>query len=370
MSIKTVYSADKTVKDAVFSIKEQLKGFDTNMVLYFASSSYDKESISKEMESEFRGSKVFGCSTSGEITSGLMLKNSIVVMAFDKDTISDVHIEVVQNLKQNVDVDSAFKAFEKYYGESVINMDMDKYVGIVLIDGLSMKEERVMELISAKTDICFVGGSAGDDLKFNETSVFANGKAYSNAAVLALIKSNAKFSIIKTQSFKATGKKLVTTKVDEKSREVYEFNNESAVGAYAKALSVDKVDVQNYFMSNPVGLEVAEDIYVRSPQRTKDNSIVFYCNIMEGMEVKLLESTDMIKDTKKAIYDKQKEMGDIGGIINFHCILRTLELEKNGNTKEYGEIFSNMPTIGFSTYGEAYLGHINQTSTMLAFKKK
>ena len=60
-------------------------------------------------------------------------------------------------------------------------------------------------------------------------------------------------------------------------------------------------------------------------------------------------------------------MGSISALINFHCILRTLELEQKGLMAEYGKIFS-IPTIGFSTYGEEYIGHINQTSTMLAFE--
>ena len=36
----------------------------------------------------------------------------------------------------------------------------------------------------------------------------------------------------------------------------------------------------------------------------------------------------------------------------------------------YGELFSKTPTVGFSTYGEAYLGHINQTSTILIFDNR
>ena len=37
---------------------------------------------------------------------------------------------------------------------------------------------------------------------------------------------------------------------------------------------------------------------------------------------------------------------------------------------EYGEIFKDVPTIGFSTYGEQFIGHMNQTSAMLVFKTK
>jgi hypothetical protein len=47
------------------------------------------------------------------------------------------------------------------------------------------------------------------------------------------------------------------------------------------------------------------------------------------------------------------------------CILRTLQLRQEKRCEQYGEIFAGIPMAGFSTYGEAYLGHLNQTSTML-----
>ncbi|MGP8246040.1 MAG: FIST N-terminal domain-containing protein [Bryobacteraceae bacterium] len=55
---------------------------------------------------------------------------------------------------------------------------------IVLMDGMSGAEEGLMEKIGDRTDLFFVGGSAGDDLKFQNTQVMADGKAYTNAAVL------------------------------------------------------------------------------------------------------------------------------------------------------------------------------------------
>ena len=39
-----------------------------------------------------------------------------------------------------------------------------------------------------------------------------------------------------------------------------------------------------------------------------------------------------------------------------------------GQAEAYGEVFAKTPMIGFSTYGEACIGHINQTSTMLVFQ--
>ena len=55
-------------------------------------------------------------------------------------------------------------------------------------------------------------------------------------------------------------------------------------------------------------------------------------------------------------------------MINFNCILRTLGLEQEQSSEAYGALFGEIPTVGFSTYGEQFIGHINQTATMLVFK--
>jgi hypothetical protein len=76
----------------------------------------------------------------------------------------------------------------------------------------------------------------------------------------------------------------------------------------------------------------------------------------------------VIPDTKKAVEDKAREMGAISGIIDFRCAFRTVQLTKEGTLDEYSNIFNGIPAVGFSTYGEQYLGHMNQTSTMIVFK--
>ena len=119
-------------------------------------------------------------------------------------------------------------------------------------------------------------GSASDNLKFSATHVFANGKAFSNAAVLALVKPGVDFGFIKTQSCCTLPKKLVATKVDEEERSVIEFNNKPAATAYAEAIGSSVADALQHFMHNPVGLMIENEPYVRSPQRIDNGKMIFY----------------------------------------------------------------------------------------------
>lgn len=374
INIKSAYSTKYSEEDAAEDIKYQLTECNAKLLVYFASPDFDQQKLSSLLKEAFINSIVVGCSTAGEIVSGKLLNNSVAAMAINSDIISDAKAEVIDLKNENKSIDEAFNSFEKYFNKSAYTMDAAKYVGIILVDGVSMKEEKIMDLIGNRTNVFFIGGSAGDNFKFKETYVCADGKAYTNAAVLIMMKisEKAEFGIIKTQSFKALDQVLIANKVNKEMREVIEFNNKPASVAYAEAIGVSSAeDVSKYFAAHPVGLPIGDnDIFIRSPLKVNGTSIKFFCNILEGMEVRLLQSTNIIEDTRKALDDKIKEMGRIDGIINFNCIERTLELQKKNLEKGYGEIFKDIPTIGFSTYGEQYIGHLNQTSAMLVFKQK
>lgn len=366
MYIKTAYSVKTDLTEVVKDIQIQLGDFAARLVVFFASSAFAPDAVASLMDEAFPGAETFGCSTAGEIVSGKMLTDSVVVMAFNKTAIKSAKVEVLEDLA--TDSHQIFDSFERHFNKTMAKMDPKQYVGIILIDGLSGKEELVMDRIGDFTNVNFIGGSAGDDLKFAKTFVFANGKSYNDAAVLAILEPGVDFSLVKTQSFCPLPKKLLVTEANESSREIIEFNHKPAAIAYAEALGTSVADAPNHFMHNPVGLVFEGEPFVRSPQQIKGNSMLFYCGVKEGIELNLLESTDIISDTKKAIDMARSELGGISGIINFNCILRTLELRQKGITAAYGEIFTDTPTIGFSTYGEQYIGHMNQTATMIVFR--
>ena len=368
-NVAVAVSQADSVHEAVSEIKTSLKVVQPKMVLYFASSRYDPQELAQRMKDAFAPVCVFGCSTAGELENTRMLKNSVVAMALNANIIEDVKVTVIKDLHDTDGVNQAFAEFEQHFKTPMQDMDFQRYVGIILFDGLSGAEERTMETIGDLTRVLFIGGSAGDDQKFVTTKVSADGKAYSNAAVLALLKPSVKFDFIKTQSFQVLDKHLVPTKINEDTREVCEFNGKPAIDAYAEAVGCTRDEVSAHFMVHPLGLVVGQDdIYVRSPFRAEGDSLYLFCHVKAGMDLALLESTNIIVDTKVAVERKKIELGQISAIVNFHCILRTLELEQKHQTEEYGRIFSGIPTIGFSTYGEEFIGHINQTSTMLVFR--
>jgi len=366
MSIPVAYTTQTSIGAAVNELESALGASSPRLVVFFASSTYDPHELSGWMHQAFAPATVIGCTTAGEIVSGRMLKNSVVAMALPSEVIPDVKVEVIERLSGGIRVKPTFSVFETHFGISMQDLKPDEYVGLVLVDGLSRAEEKLMDRIGDLTNIFFVGGSAGDDLRLSKTYVFANGKACTDAAILALMHPAVKFRIVKTQSFCELPRKLIATKVNEARREVLEFDHRPAAKAYADAVGTPSEKIQDHFFRHPLGLVADGEIFVRSPQQAQGTAMVFYCNVLEGMELSLLESTDILHDTERAITGVRSESGPILGLINFNCILRTLELKRKGLSDAYGKLFADIPTVGFSTYGEEYLGHMNQTATMLA----
>lgn len=368
MSTRTAYSTNPSPSAAVGETVDALGATDPALVVAFSSPALDPAIVVRDLAAAFPNAHVVGCTTAGEIVDGKMLKGALAVMALEKAVVGNVDVRLVKGLSSEVDVTEAISGFSEHFGEPAATMSVTEYVGLVLADGLSGAEERLMQALGNSTNVLFVGGSAGDDVAFDATYVFADGEAVTDAAVLVLMKPLVGFDVVKTQSFVASGATLRATDVDEATREVHEFNGRPAVHAYAEAIGVPVVEAADHFMNQPVGLMIDGEPFVRSPQQVLDDGTIrFYCNIMENMQLDILESTSIVEDTAAALAQVEDELGGISAMINFNCILRTLELEAKGLTEEYGALFAGKPAVGFSTYGEQYYGHINQTATMLVF---
>ncbi|HET9985178.1 MAG TPA: FIST N-terminal domain-containing protein [Longimicrobiales bacterium] len=365
MPIRVAQSTNPDPRAAAAELKAGLGAGEWQLVLYFVSSAYPQAETAAAVQRAFAPARTLGCSTAGEIVSGAMATSSIVAMALDAEPLADFDLQLVADIHDRAAIDAALARLEEHFGASLRRMDVDRYVGLALMDGLSGAEERLMDYLGDRTDVLFVGGSAGDDLAFRETTVHADGRTSARGAVLAILRPRNGFDIIKTQSFTEFGRTLVPTAVDEATRTVREFDGRPAVQAYAEALGASPEALADEFMSHPLGLMVDGEPFVRSPQQVSGGAIRFFCAVKEGMELSILTSADIVRDTERALAER---LSGAAGLVNFNCILRTLELRKKGLDEAYGRLFERVPTIGFSTYGEAYLGHVNQTATMLLLR--
>ncbi len=365
MSFRTATSSNPNPTDAAREIVQAFAGIAPTFIVYFATSKLEHEELGRELGAAFAGTPSIGCTTSGELAGDRMLKGTVVAAAFEADIIESARVALVRDMTSEEHVKSALE----HLIPGGDPLHPTTHIGLALHDGLSLNEERVMATLSTLSNVPFVGGSAGDDLAFKATRVFANFVPISGASALCVLKPTRGYRILKTQSFDVLDDVLAVTEADEATRTVHSFNGRPAAEEYARLVGVPLSDLPTRFFKNPLGLVTASgEPFVRSPMQVQGPSVVFYCQIKEGMQLRLLSSRDIVADTARDLEAAASEMRGVRAVLNFHCILRTLELEERGQTAAYGRVFAKYPMVGFSTYGESYIGHINQTSTMVLFE--
>ncbi|HEX2780430.1 MAG TPA: FIST N-terminal domain-containing protein, partial [Gemmatimonadaceae bacterium] len=356
----------------IAQLETQLQGAAPTAVFVFLSAAHDGPSLIAALRERYAKSQIIGCTTAGEFVERERSVGGVAAMALPASTARAAY-SVVARFERGVEagIRDAAKKLGKLAGAELRTLDPKRWVGILLADGMGMKEEEINDALGvAAPQLVFVGGSAGDDLAFKQTHIFCNGERSSDGVVLMLLDMAVPFTFAKTCSFEPTRHRFTITRADEANRTVYELNGRPAQQVYAEAVGTtpDKLGSE-IFMSHPVGMMLDGDPWIRSPyQLTEDGGLKFFCRITEGSEVHLMNSTDLVGETRQAMARAAKEVGGrAGGALAFNCILRRLELDATNAHEGFLKAFGGIPTLGFHTYGESYLGHVNQTCTALVF---
>ncbi len=369
--IASGFSASKDAEAASADLVRQFQGVEPRAVVFFCSHKHDGSKLSAALRRAYPGAEVVGCSTAGEFTQQKGGVESVSALALGPGKIRGAAGGIA---KFEGGVDASVQRALTRMGENLKvdlrKADPKRYVGVLLIEGLKGREEAANDAVgNVAPQLSFVGGSAGDNLEFKETRVFYNGEATADGCAMLLLDAVVPFTITKTCSFQPTGKTFTVTRADVPNRVVYELDGKPVAKVYAEAVGTtpEKLD-GNVFMSHPVGLMIDGAPWIRSPQQLlPDGGLKFYCNINQGMEVHLMRSTDLVGDTRAAMERTKKELNGISGGLLFNCILRRLELDAKQQHDPFLKSFAGIEGAGFHTYGESWLGHINQTLTALLF---
>jgi hypothetical protein len=357
---------------AAEALATKLRGADARAVVFFCTHHHDGAALSRILREKLNGAEVIGCTHAGGFTEGQQATSAVVALALPGRSVAGVGATLAR-FDRGVDagVAAAAARLGAAAGKPLSELDPARWVGIVLLEGLRGKEEHAnVALGNVAPLLSFVGGSAGDGGEFVATRVFCNGEACDDGAALLLLEMKAPFSILKTCSFAPTDRVFAVTRADVARRMVYELDHRPVLEAYAEAVGVAPSALgPEIFMKSPVGLMLDGEPWIRSPQRvTEDGGLRFYCQIEEGMRVTLMRSTDLCGDTRAAVARAKEDLGaDATGALLFNCILRRLELDAAGTHGEFLRAFEGLSAAGFHTYGESWLGYVNQTCTGLIF---
>lgn len=366
MSFKAIQGVSMAIDAAcaVAEILAQIHTEDLDVVFLFCSPLYDLETVGKELKRSFP-CPVIACSSSGQIGPRGFQRGGMTAISFGGG-----YLRVVPHLihplrthqDQALKIAAAFRASDPEPASHAF--------GFLVIDGLSKMEERVASsLYQALENMPIIGGSAGDDLRFEQTQVYYDGHFMADAAVLAACRASGPVVPFMIKHFVPSDINLVITDSDSENRIIREFNGGLAAEVYAEAIGLQVEQLgPSVFSRHPLLLGIGGDHYVRSIARMNpDLSLTLDRAIETGLVVTIGKGLDSLRALNQAFAGVLEDVPGPLAILACDCILRRLEFENLGIDQEVGDFMVQHQVFGFSTYGEQINGlHVNQTLTGIA----
>jgi hypothetical protein len=346
-------SATSHQPDALLAVGDvaDALGRDADLYAVFVAPGYDLAVVGPALHQAF-GERVIGCTSAGNIGpdgyehagicalalsgGGLCVRTIVLRPLDDPFALVDENGAAIAELRACIEGGDGF--------------------AILLTDGLGGNEDLLAaNLMAALGDVPIIGASAGDDLTFHRTAVYHDGSFAANLATVAAVRLDAPFRLFRVQHHETTETVLVATDVDPDRRIVRAFNGRPAA--------------QTTFSRHPLLLNAGGSSWIRSiAEIVADDFLRFFARVDVGDVLRLGRPEAMLEKLGARLDAVEAELGSIGGMLVFDCILRRLEFDSEGVTEQAGALLATHHASGFSTYGEQFNGmHMNQTLVAVAF---
>jgi len=331
----------------------------------FVDAQYDLDGLAVELRRQLRG-PVLACTTAGhQIPEVGIMEHGMVAAAIVSERLS----AVVQPIYEI----SRFGVAEAQAVAGRLGLDAlpapggngASQFGVVLIDGLSRAEERVMALLYAACNgLPLVGGSAGDDKRFERTSVFDGERFVNDAAVIARVDSALPHRTFSYQNFTPRAGRHVVTRAQPGVRQILELDGQSAARVYRDAIGQEELTTQ-IVSQHPLLLRWDGREYARAIKGWEDGRLDMFCAVEEGMVVRIGQPRDLVGTTEEQLQELCAELGrELLVIVAFTCFQRRLQIERNSDQTRQRRLLEQFPYIEFYTFGEQYNAlHMNQMVT-------
>lgn len=368
-----IRQAVATSADHAVAAEELYRGLaqpDLALVLLFCSPEYRSDAFARGLRSRFGDALVVGCTSAGEIGPSGYIDNSVCGISFARPAFeaAAVRLGPLHDFELAACTDAVAGLRRELRRRTPARAR--NHAALVLIDGLSRREEALMSCLGcALPDMPVFGASAGGKLDFARTGVLADGQFHDDSAVLVLLATEHAVRPFRDQHFESSAIKMVVTGADPARRVVTEINAEPAVLEYARIIGYEVERLTPMvFATHPLVVRLGGAEYVRSIQKANpDGSLTFFGAIDEGLVLTLAVGRDLRLGLAALFERIRGEIGPPDAVLGFDCVLRRLEAERTQIKPEIGSLLRANRVVGFSTFGEQYGSmHVNQTFTGIA----
>lgn len=368
---RSAYSAETRTPEALREILAGLAGATPRILVFFASIAHDGELLGRALTEQFPSACVVGSSSNGEFCDKGFGKGGVVALAIGEEHIGECAVAMA-DVGGDIDagMHAAAERLGQRLGQPLRSLDPEHWAGLSLLEGAQGREERINAAIgNVAPFLPFVGGSAGDNITFTRTWVWAEGRLSWDATALLVGRMNARFQTIKACNFVPTDRCVTVTRTDSERRLILELNGEPAADYYARQIGADKEQLGfAHFLAHPLGLLIDGEAWLRSGVRREGDALFFACAVVEGARLHFMTAKDLVEDTRAKLEQAAANLGaPIRGALLWNCAYRMLEAQIKGQEAAYHQVLSNVVHAGCQSNGESFLGHINQTLTGLIF---
>ncbi|WP_421919041.1 FIST signal transduction protein [Marinifilum sp.] len=351
------------IEKLVLKTKEEFKlvkniKINPNLIFLFGSRELlVDEHLSQLLLETFGSVKLFGCSSSGEISGIEVIENSIILTAVELEC-SKVQMEsiVIDNQVDDHQLGtSLLKKFEKKGLKHIF----------ILSDGLNINGADLVYTLDDELpkEVNITGGMAADGIHFKETVVFnKHGKAVKNCiAALGFYGDCVKVGYGSGGGYDSFGLERMVTK--SKANILYELDGIPALKYYKHFLGdmAEQLPASGLLYPLSVRENSLQEPVVRSviAINEEDQSLVFAGNVPEGSYVKLMKSNvdrlingaeDAAITASKLLPKNKAELAFLISCTGRKQVLKQLAEEE---VEAVSDVIGNDVCItGFYSYGE------------------
>jgi hypothetical protein len=347
-------------RDAVRAALAGHQATAADVVIIFASAEYDIEALYRAALAQAAPADVIGCTSTGGFTHTEQVPSGCVAALLEADqrSFGVCHVE-----RDDADIaESARQA-----AQSAHDRAGDRHPNSVLLlltDGLTPDQREVARGAYEVTTavIPFVGGVAGDDLSWERTCTFGDGRMLTNGILAVWINSALPMGVSVGHGWRPKGKPMLVTRAE--GTIVHELDGTPALDAYL-AEQGDGLDrrAAGFFravMENPVGLPNARgryDVRQLHAYLPEGGGINLNTGVSEQSILQVM-STDheaLVEGARRAAQDAAEQVdGSPRLALVFSCGSRVPLLgDRVGDeVAAISSALAGVPVCGFFTFGE------------------